>query len=77
VDHLPEWIVQDVSPGETDDQRMVDVRFFAEDADHAKRQWFELMGLAEGDPDVSLNVVRLSDYLMFRKILGDALAKQQ
>ena len=75
MDHLPKWIVIDVSPGA--EARVQDIRFFAEDAEHAKRQWFELMGLAEDDPDVQLTAVPLSGYLTFRSILGDALAKQQ
>ena len=74
MDHLPKWIVIDVSPDK--DGRVQDIRFFAEDAEHAKRQWCDLMGLAEDDPDVALNAVPLSEYLAFRNILGDALAKQ-
>ena len=71
MDHLPKWIVQDRSPG--DACQAADIRFYAEDAEHAKRQWFELMELAEDDPDVVLTATPEAEYLALRNILGDAL----
>jgi hypothetical protein len=73
MDHLPEWIVRDVSPDV--ELQVCDIRFFAEDAEHAKRQWFELMELGDDDPGIVLEAVAASEYFALRQVLSDALSR--